>query len=407
MKKRFFAGMVVFFLFFVYFVLQSKVPDEVKVREGEELQLDTRIPLSLEEKETEETATLASMTFQSSLTESVAKKNNYVLNCKILGAIPLKEIHVEKTTDKTLIPGGIPVGIYIKTKGVLVIGTSPVTNVAGDSEEPAKYLLKSGDYIESVNGEKVDTKEELVEKVNAYGNEKLTLVVNRDGEEIELALDAVMTGKDEYKIGVWVRDDLAGVGTMTFTDKQGNYGALGHGVSDADTSTLIDMEKGLLYRTNLIGIIKGKKGTPGELTGVINYSGQYCIGSVEKNTKAGVYGELNDIPQELSKVKELPVGYKQEIRLGKAEIICTLENERKSYEIEITRTNYNTSEANKGIQFTVTDEELLSKTGGIVQGMSGSPINQNGKIVGAVTHVFVQDASKGYGIFIENMLEHN
>lgn len=405
MKKKFFAGIVCFSLFFTYFILQNRVPDEVYIKEGEELELHTKIPLFFEKRETEETATLASMVLKNDRIESTQEKNCYDLNCKILGIIPLKEIHVEKTSHKELIPGGIPVGIYVKTKGVLVIGTSPVADTSGNEAEPAKYLLKSGDYIEAVNGEKIDTKEELVKKINTDGKEKLILTLNRDGEIIELAMNAVMTGEDAYKIGVWVRDDIAGVGTMTFSDRQGNYGALGHGVSDADTSTLIDMEKGLLYKTNLIGIVKGTKGVPGELSGVINYNGQYCLGSVEKNTKAGVYGKLNELPSELMQVPEIPVGYKQEIRLGKAEIICTLEDEKKNYEIEITRMNYNAGEVNKGIQFVVTDEELLSKTGGIVQGMSGSPIIQDGKIIGAVTHVFVQDASKGYGIFIENMLE--
>lgn len=392
-------------LFLAYFLLQNKVPDQVKVREGEDLKLTMGIPLTVEETSQGEEAALASLVFDKRDIEMDTEKQNYTLSCKLFGIIPLKEIQVQEEPKKDLIPGGIPVGIYVKTKGVLVIGTSPVNSAAGGSQEPAKYLLKSGDYVLSVNGEAVSTKEELMEKVNQYGDEELTLEVDRNGEKIELAMNAVMTQEKSYKIGVWVRDDLAGVGTMTFTDEQGNYGALGHGVSDADTSTLITMESGLLYRTNIVDIVKGQKGTPGELSGVINYSSQYCLGSVEENTTAGVYGNLNEIPQELQGVEELPVGYKQEIRLGEAEIISTLDGERKSYDIEIKETNFNTSEENKGIQFVVTDQELLEKTGGIVQGMSGSPIVQNGKLVGAVTHVFVNDPAKGYGIFIENMMK--
>ncbi len=405
MKKKFFGGMLTLSLFLAYFLLQNKVPDQVKVREGEDLKLTMGIPLTVEETSQGEEAALASLVFDKRDIEMDTEKQNYTLSCKLFGIIPLKEIQVQEEPKKDLIPGGIPVGIYVKTKGVLVIGTSPVNSAAGGSQEPAKYLLKSGDYVLSVNGEAVSTKEELMEKVNQYGDEELTLEVDRNGEKIELAMNAVMTQEKSYKIGVWVRDDLAGVGTMTFTDEQGNYGALGHGVSDADTSTLITMESGLLYRTNIVDIVKGQKGTPGELSGVINYSSQYCLGSVEENTTAGVYGNLNEIPQELQGVEELPVGYKQEIRLGEAEIISTLDGERKSYDIEIKETNFNTSEENKGIQFVVTDQELLEKTGGIVQGMSGSPIVQNGKLVGAVTHVFVNDPAKGYGIFIENMMK--
>lgn len=398
-----------FALFITYFYMQNKVPDEVKVTRGEEVEVTSILPLSLERREEgNEVATLASMVLKKDNSADIeAAKSSYIVDCRLFGMVPLKEIYVEEENEKSLIPGGIPVGIYVKTRGVLVIGTSPVTGVGGEQQEPAKYLLKSGDYIQSINGEPVSTKEELIDLVNRLGDRKMVLEVERNGEVMELAAQAVQTKEQSYKLGIWVRDDLAGVGTMTFTDEEGRYGALGHGVSDADTSTLITMEKGLLYRTDIVGIIKGQKGAPGELSGVINYSSQYCLGSVRSNTKAGVYGKLNEIPFELREVKELPLGYKQQVHLGKAEIICTLEKERKNYEIEITRMNYNTSEANKGIQFVVTDQELLEKTGGIVQGMSGSPIVQDGKLIGAVTHVFVQDAAKGYGIFAEKMAEES
>ena len=404
MKNKFGTGILVFVLCFGYLFLKNKIPDEVSVRPGETLQLHTGIPLSMEQKE-EEPVTLASMVFGRSGLGNSQKTGSYTLSCRLFGVIPIKDIYVQERGEKYLIPGGMPVGIYVKTKGILVIGTSPVNGMSGETVEPAKYLLKSGDYICSVNGEKVSTKEELLDRVHEYGDQPMAFGIERNGERIEVAMEAVMTQEKAYKIGVWVRDDLAGAGTLTYTDTAGNYGALGHGVSDADTSTLIDMEKGLLYQTDIIGIIKGKRGTPGELTGIINYSSRYCLGDVKKNTKAGVYGKLDGIPEELTSEQQIPVGFKQEVQLGKAEIICTLEGERKSYDIEITQTNFNARETNKGIRFVVKDQELCALTGGIVQGMSGSPIVQNGKIIGAVTHVFVQDASKGYGIFIEEMLE--
>ena len=380
MKKKFGTGILVFVLCFGYLFLQNKIPDEVSVRPGETLQLHTGIPLSMEQKE-EEPVTLASMVFGRSGLGHSQKTGSYTLSCRLFGVIPSKDIYVQERGEKYLIPGGMPVGIYVKTKGILVIGTSPVNGMSGETVEPAKYLLKSGDYICSVNGEKVSTKEELLDRVHEYGDQPMAFGIERNGERIEVAMEAVMTQEKAYKIGVWVRDDLAGVGTLT------------------------DMEKGLLYQTDIIGIIKGKRGTPGELTGIINYSSRYCLGDVKKNTKAGVYGKLDGIPEELTSEQQIPVGFKQEVQLGKAEIICTLEGERKSYDIEITQTNFNARETNKGIRFVVKDQELCALTGGIVQGMSGSPIVQNGKIIGAVTHVFVQDASKGYGIFIEEMLE--
>lgn len=408
MKKRICAGMLVCILCMGYLSMMNKIPNEVMLREGEELKIDSGIPLTYERVEAgEQETTLVSLMLNSnipSLQESQEEKS-YVLSCKILGIIPIKEVHVQEVPKRKVLPGGVPVGIYVKTDGILVIGTSPVNGADGISTEPAKYLLKSGDYIQTVNGEKVNTKEELMSKINAYGAEKIVFGIKREGEETEVAVEPVMTGENAYKAGIWVRDDLAGVGTLTYTGRNGNYGALGHGVSDADTSTLIDMSSGLLYETNIIGIVKGVRGTPGELTGVINYSNQYCIGSVTQNEPTGVYGKIDDIPQGLEKEKEVVVGYKQEISVGKANIISTVDGERKEYEIEITGVNYNTREANKGIEFRVTDEELLEVTGGIVQGMSGSPIIQNGKWIGAVTHVFVQDPAKGYGIFAEKMLE--
>lgn len=408
MKKRICAGMLVCILCMGYLSMMNKIPNEVMLREGEELKIDSGIPLTYERVEAgEQETTLVSLMLNSnipSLQESQEEKS-YVLSCKILGIIPIKEVHVQEVPKRKVLPSGVPVGIYVKTDGILVIGTSPVNGADGISTEPAKYLLKSGDYIQTVNGERVNTKEELMSKINAYGAEKIVFGIKREGEETEVAVEPVMTGENAYKAGIWVRDDLAGVGTLTYTGRNGNYGALGHGVSDADTSTLIDMSSGLLYETNIIGIVKGVRGTPGELTGVINYSNQYCIGSVTQNEPTGVYGKIDDIPQGLEKEKEVEVGYKQEISVGKANIISTVDGERKEYEIEITGVNYNTREANKGIEFRVTDEELLEVTGGIVQGMSGSPIIQNGKWIGAVTHVFVQDPAKGYGIFAEKMLE--
>lgn len=408
MKKRICAGMLVCILCMGYLSMMNKIPNEVMLREGEELKIDSGIPLTYERVEAgEQETTLVSLMLNSnipSLQESQEEKS-YVLSCKILGLISIKEVHVQEVPKRKVLPGGVPVGIYVKTDGILVIGTSPVNGADGISTEPAKYLLKSGDYIQTVNGERVNTKEELMSKINAYGAEKIVFGIKREGEETEVAVEPVMTGENAYKAGIWVRDDLAGVGTLTYTGRNGNYGALGHGVSDADTSTLIDMSSGLLYETNIIGIVKGVRGTPGELTGVINYSNQYCIGSVTQNEPTGVYGKIDDIPQGLEKEKEVVVGYKQEISVGKANIISTVDGERKEYEIEITGVNYNTREANKGIEFRVTDEELLEVTGGIVQGMSGSPIIQNGKWIGAVTHVFVQDPAKGYGIFAEKMLE--
>ena len=203
-----------------------------------------------------------------------------------------------------------------------------------------------------------------------------------------------------------MRDDLAGVGTLTYVTDTMDYGALGHGVTDADVGSLIDIEQGSIYETTILEIRKGQRGQPGEMSGMINYSDKYKLGTIEENTNVGIYGSITNVPKELKRVKSMPVKYKEGIKRGKAQIISSVEGGRRAYDIEIEQTNYHSDGNNKGIQFRVTDETLLKDTGGIVQGMSGSPIVQDGHIIGAVTHVFISDSKMGYGIFIENMLEH-
>lgn len=407
MKKKISIGAVCLLLCFGYRTLNHAIPDHVSVRQGEEFQLENQLPVTFEkvnEKEKEE-VTLVSLILNGKETEGTERaKNSYIISCKLVGIFPMKEIHVEEVETRKLLPGGIPVGIYVKTDGIMVIGTSPVNSAAGGSTEPSKYLLRSGDYIQTIDGEEVDTKEELMQRINDSKGNRMCFGIRRDGELIEVAVEPVLTAENTYKAGIWVRDDLAGVGTMTYAAANGTYGALGHGVSDVDTSTLIQMDMGLLYRTNIVGIVKGEKGSPGELSGVINYSNIYCMGDVTENKVTGVYGRVNELPEELRQVSETEIGYKQEVQLGEASIVSTIEGERKEYKIEITGVDYHSKERNKGIKFEVVDEELIRLTGGIVQGMSGSPIIQNGKIIGGVTHVFVNDPTKGYGIFIEEML---
>ena len=228
-------------------------------------------------------------------------------------------------------------------------------------------------------------------------------MVNRKGEEIPLSLEPVLTQEENYKLGIWVRDNTQGIGTMTYVDEKGRFGALGHGISDTDTGELLDVSGGELYQAQIVSIIRGAQGVPGELSGYIEYEDEKKIGTIEKNTDIGIFGQIfSDTQISGEKVK---IGYKQEVKKGKAQILMQLEGKVEYYDIEITDIYSSQQDTNKSFQIQVTDPELLAKTGGIVQGMSGSPILQDGKLIGAVTHVFVQDSSKGYGIFIENMLE--
>lgn len=343
------------------------------------------------------------------LTEASANaygSGNYTIAYKLFGILPLKEARVEVIKPTYVIPGGVPIGIYMETEGILIIGTGEVTGVDGLNYEPAYRIVQRGDYIQAVNGQVVSDKEELIKAVNEGGNQEVILDLDRGGEEIQVKVEAVQTGREEYKLGIWVRDNTQGIGTLTFLTENGRFGALGHGVNDVDTGTLLEISEGALYDTNIIDIKKGEKGTPGELSGLIRYRKELICGQLTENTPVGIFGTGEDRLYEKVEAESLQVGYKQEIQLGEAFVRSAVSGELRDYRVEILEVHRKDEDMNKGIILKVTDPELLELTGGIVQGMSGSPIIQNGKLVGAVTHVFVQDSTKGFGVFIENMLEH-
>ena len=202
-----------------------------------------------------------------------------------------------------------------------------------------------------------------------------------------------------------MRDDTQGIGTLTYVTENGNFGALGHGISDIDTGNLLSIKGGNLYCAQILGVQKGEKGSPGELSGLIRYRNDNVIGKIRANSTNGIYGNFTENDQQQVALHRMKLGFKQDVRTGPASVLCDIGNGVKEYEAEITKIDMNHEDTNKSFVIRITDQELLNTTGGIVQGMSGSPILQNGKIIGAVTHVFVQDAASGYGIFIENMLD--
>lgn len=331
---------------------------------------------------------------------------SYTIEYKLMGIIPLKEAEVQVLKPAYVIPGGIPIGIYMETQGILIIGTGEVTGIDGLTYEPAYRIVQRGDYIQAINGKPVSDKEDLIDVVNAEGGQDVILDLDRNGETIQVKVEAVKTSQEEYKLGIWVRDNTQGIGTLTFLTENGRFGALGHGVNDVDTGSLLEIAQGALYDTNIIDIKKGEKGTPGELSGLIRYRKELICGELTENTQVGIFGEGEDRLYEKLEAEPLQVGYKQEIELGEAYVRSSISGVMKDYQVEILEIHRKDEDMNKGIILKVTDPELLDLTGGIVQGMSGSPIIQNGKLVGAVTHVFVQDSTKGFGVFIENMLEH-
>jgi len=316
-----------------------------------------------------------------------------------------KQVSTGSISNEVVIPGGMPIGIYMKTDGVLVLGTDSVKGMNGETYAPAENLVKAGDYIIEFNGESVDSKKELVSQVGKLDSEKVVLKIRRNGEEIDVKMTAAVTSKDEYKLGIWIRDSVQGLGTVTYITTTNKFGALGHGIHDMDIDELLEIGEGRVYNTEILRIEKGKKGSPGGMEGMIVYNRYNILGSIEENTEIGVYGTIKNLDSLTKEQTAVPVCLKSDVDTGPAVIRCCVDDEIKEYDIEIERINHFALEANKGLVIKIVDEELIDITGGIIQGMSGSPILQNGKIVGAVTHVMVNDPTRGYGIFIEEMLK--
>ena len=327
------------------------------------------------------------------------------MQLRFLGIIPLKTVQMQTVAEQEVFVSGKPIGIYLKTPGVLVIDTGMFTGSSGESVCPAEGILQSGDYVMQINHTDLEGKKDFVNRIKNSNGEQMILTIQRNGEMSEVRLTPLQCEEGVYKIGVWVRDNSQGVGTMTYIDSQGNFGALGHGINDVDTSNLMKMNDGTLYQTEIISIQKGTAGHPGEMTGMIVYSDDRILGDITSNSVRGIFGKCNDKALALGTEEAMPIGLKQEIRKGPAQILCTVDGTTRYYDIEITDIHLDHDNVNRGIELKVTDSDLIALTGGIVQGMSGAPIIQNGKFVGAVTHVLVQDSTRGYGIFIENMLE--
>lgn len=332
--------------------LNDRIPDTVYIRYGQEEGLGDSLDVPL-------------ITYPETI--DVSDRGSYQIPCSLLGMLPLKNVQVETVEDQWVCVSGNPVGLYMETQGVLIVDTGEITNQNGIALEPAANIVQPGDYILEVNGKTVSRKRELIAEIEDCQGENVELVVNRKGEEIPLSLEPVLTQEENYKLGIWVRDNTQGIGTMTYVDEKGRFGALGHGISDTDTGELLDVSGGELYQAQIVSIIRGAQGVPGELSGYIEYEDEKKIGTIEKNTDIGIFGQIfSDTQISGEKVK---IGYKQEVKKGKAQILMQLEGKVEYYDIEITDIYSSQQDTNKSFQIQVTDPELLAKTGGIVQGM--------------------------------------
>lgn len=394
-----------------YYLVDSSIPSVIHVRAESEESLELRIPARGEivnvSRQGNSNIPNGAVTIDLSrpLTLKTGNTDDLQMQVKLFGILPFKQVGIRVIEDRELIPVGVPIGIYVKTEGVLVVGTGEFASQGAGKVSPAKNILKSGDYVIKLNGTEVTGKDDLIMRIENCGGEQQLLTIRRDAETYDVIIKPEKDRTGKYKIGVWVRDNAQGVGTMTYIDDNGNFGALGHGINDVDTSTLMEMNDGTLYQTEIISIRKGAAGQPGEMTGMIVYSDDRILGDITSNSTRGIFGKCNQKALALGTEDALPIGLKQEIEKGPAQILCTVDGTTRYYDIEITELHLDHDNVNRGIELRVTDPELLSVTGGIVQGMSGAPIIQKEKFVGAVTHVLVQDSTRGYGIFIENMLE--
>lgn len=320
----------------------------------------------------------------------------------LFGLFPIGRMRVKAGEEKRLMPGGDAVGVALATRGVLVVG---VSDVAGKS--PAQSAgLRAGDVIEDINGETVNSSQHLTQIVASSQGAPLTLRFLRDGaSRTAVITPSLDSASGLYRIGAWVRDSTAGVGTLSYYNMEdGTYGALGHAINDADTGKLLPVRTGALMQAEIVGVKRGEKGAPGELKGSF-LKHQVVLGSIEENTQLGIYGKMDAPYQNPLYPEGLPIGYQETVEAGPATILSTIDGETiREYSVEIVQLSRQLAPAPKSMILKVTDPVLLKETGGIVQGMSGSPILQNGRIVGAVTHVFVDDPTQGYGVYIEWML---
>ncbi len=316
--------------------------------------------------------------------------------------LPITEASAANVGDVRLLPGGMPFGVKFSTEGVLVVGFCDIDAEGGTVNPAYAAGLRVRDVITSVNGKQVADAADFGSMVSGAGDRALTLTYTRGGKSYSATLTpARSVSENRYKTGLWVRDSGAGIGTVTFIDpKTGEFGGLGHGICDAESGALVSMTRGVVSGVTVSGVQKGVSGKPGELKG---YFGTEKTGTLLKNTDCGVFGVFSHIPT-CSPMQALPIAKASEVREGEAYIFCTLDGGKPcKYSVSISQIDRNAT-GPKCFTVKVTDPALIAKTGGIVQGMSGSPIIQNGKLIGAVTHVLINDPTTGYGIFIENML---
>ena len=403
-QKKIFFLIILFAIFFAYITNIEKIPDNITLFQNEKYQIGYLKGIEIDGENIEKQDNL--------LNKLVTIKTDIIgdleLKLSTLGGIFNKTISVSVVPQVEVIPGGDCIGVKLYSKGALIVGESKIQGIDGNWYEPYESgTFKAGDILLKINDYVIESAQEISTIIENIGNQKVKLTYEREGNILEKEVTPIKCFDDgKYKIGLWVRDGAMGVGTLTFySPEYSSFAALGHGISDEDSKSLIQVEEGNVYAANVLSITKGRIDKPGEIKGFLDETNE--VGSITVNSSNGIYGDYNTKNLDLTTRQSIPIASRNEIQLGDAKILCTIDESQiiKEYDIEIQKISTSNIAGSKGMVIKVTDDELISKTGGIIQGMSGSPIVQNGKLIGAVTHVYVNDPTKGYAIFGETMID--
>lgn len=390
--------LTIFFLIIIYMYIANitQIPDDIIILRNEDLKFKTMPGISI--IETMRTFSLDKET-----------KVDTSIEIQAFGKISLRNVELTTLEDIEVVPVGKIVGLKLYTNGVLVVGMSEIEDESSRLVKPyEKTDIKEGDMILEINGEEIKDIQDLKTIVNNTSGNDVEIKLLRDGTSVVVSnIRPVKVSNDEYKLGLWVKDAATGVGTMTFYEPKSNkFALLGHGITDTDTNSLIYIDSGELVTSKVVSVKKGASGEPGEIRGTILK--QKTIGKVNKNTNFGVFGELEDLTTlNIDTSKKYKIALRNEIKEGSAKILCSTDDSNKvqEYEIEIEKVYTDNDSNNKSMLIRITDDKLIEKTGGIIRGLSGAPIIQNGKFIGAVTNVLVSNPKIGYGIFADLMIK--
>lgn len=401
-QKKIFFLIVLFTIFFAYITNIEKIPENITLYQDEEYEIGYLKGIEIDGDNIEKKNSF----FNKLVTIKANILGDLKLNLSALGFFN-KTITVSVLPKVEVIPGGDCIGVKLYSKGVLIIGESKIQGVDGNFYKAYEEgTFKAGDILLKINDYEIENSNEVETIIENIKDKEVTITYERDGEEKTKNITPIKCIDDgKYKIGLWIRDGAMGVGTLTFySPEYSKFAALGHGISDEDSKSLIKLENGSIYGANVLSVNKGRSEAPGEIKGYLDDGEE--IGTITVNSNNGIYGDINEYNTNIITRERIPVASRNEIEVGPATIQCTVDQsqEIKSYDIEIVKISNSVSNDSKGMIIKVTDEDLISKTGGIVQGMSGSPIIQKGKLVGAVTHVYVSQPTKGYAIFADTMI---